>query len=396
MHVTRVERKIVDWLDQHKIGLFILIVSVIALWTRYVCLDMESRDWHIFLSGWFDRIKEGGGLKMIGTQVGDYNVIYQVIIALLTYLPFEPLHLYKAVSIVFDYVLAVGIGLLAMELKGKRRIYFALGYALTLFLPTCIFNSAMWGQCDSMYAAMLAFWFLFTLRKRHIVAFVFLGIAFALKLQTIFVLPFLIYHYVTRREFSILHGLIPLAFAIVPSILCGRHPLETFRIYLGQAVNNASLSLYFPNFWSIVTGKFNYIGQVAFYVAIALMGISLLCVMQKKQLLSTQEGQLYMLIWSVWTCLVFLPKMHERYAYFLEMLMVVAFLYNFRMFPLAALVETSAVVTYALYLWGDDSTLPSPMLVAVVLFLPAYAAYTGYIFYRGFKGNAQSGHLLKT
>ncbi len=246
MHVTRVERRIVDWLDQHKIGLFILIVSVIALWTRYVCLDMESRDWHMFLSGWFDQIKKGGGLKMIGAQVGDYNVIYQVIIALLTYLPFEPLHLYKAVSIVFDYVLAVGIRLLAMELKGKFRIYFALGYALTLFLPTCIFNSAMWGQCDSMYAAMLAFWFLFTLRKRHIVAFVFLGIAFALKLQTIFVLPFLIYHYVTRREFSILHGLIPLAFAIVPSILCGRHPLETFRIYLGQRPIMAASASTFP------------------------------------------------------------------------------------------------------------------------------------------------------
>lgn len=393
--MTNVERKIVARIERHRIALFIIIISAIALLARYVCLDMVSRDYRFYLSDWFEQIDEGGGLKALDTQVGNYNVIYQAIIALLTYLPFDPLHMYKAVSIVFDYVLAVGIGLLAMEFRGGRRIYFALGYALALFLPTCIFNSAMWGQCDSMYASMLAFWFLFTLRRRHVAAFVFLGLAFCLKFQTIFVLPFLIYHYIVRKEFSLLHGLIPLAFAIIPSVLCGRHPLETFRVYLGQASHSGSLYMLFPNFWSIITGEREYLGHVALFTTIAFLGIGLLCVMQRKHLLETREDQLYMLIWTMWTCLMFLPSMHERYGYFVEMLMVVAFLYNFKLFPIALLMETSAVVTYASYLWEESASISPPMQYAVLLYHPAYIAFTCYMLYRGFKGSAPNGRMLK-
>ena len=383
--MTTVERKIVEWLDRHKFALFIIAVSLLAFAARFAGKDMRSGDYHHCLEPWFEEIRDNGGLRALDKQVGNYNVIYQIIIALLTYLPFNPMYLYKAVSVVFDYVLAFGVGLLAMEYTNKRRSSFALAYAAVLLLPTCIFNSALWAQCDSIYVSMLVFWFLFMLRKRYIAAFVFLGIAFSLKFQTVFVLPFLIYHYVTRKEFSILHGLIPLAIVIIPCVLCGRHPLETFRIYMGQADTYKELYMNFPSFWVLVTYRYQYMGYISIFVAIGALGIGLLCVMYCKRFLESRENQLYMLIWTVWTCLMFLPSIHDRYGYLLEMLLIVAIFVNVKMLPIAVLVEASSVVTYATFLWKEQATIVEPELVSALMFQPAYMVFTCFLLYLGIK-----------
>ena len=64
-------------------------------------------------------ISRGGGLASLRHQTGNYNVLYQTAIALMTYLPMNPLTKYKALSILFDYVLAAGTGVLAV--MGTRR-----------------------------------------------------------------------------------------------------------------------------------------------------------------------------------------------------------------------------------------------------------------------------------
>ena len=163
---------------------------MLGLLVRLSGLGMVSGDYtQLALPWWFEEHQGGWRLGRTRQQVGNYNVVYQVIIALLTYLPVDPLYLYKGVSFIFDYLLAIGVGMLVRELTGKGKPAFALAYAVVLFLPTCIFNSALWAQCDSMYVSMLVFWFFFMLRKRFIPAFIFLGLAFSLKFQTIFVSP---------------------------------------------------------------------------------------------------------------------------------------------------------------------------------------------------------------
>ena len=124
--MTNVERRIVAFLVKHKFSLFLAAVSVLGLLVRLSGLDMVSGDYVNWLAPWFDEIRESGGLAALDQQIGNYNIVYQIIIALLTYLPFDSLHLYKAVSIAFDYVLAIGVGMLAREMTGRGKSIFAL------------------------------------------------------------------------------------------------------------------------------------------------------------------------------------------------------------------------------------------------------------------------------
>ena len=381
--MTNVERRIVAFLVKHKFSLFLAAVSLLGLLVRLSGLDMVSGDYVNWLAPWFDEIRESGGLAALDQQIGNYNIVYQIIIALLTYLPFDSLHLYKDVSIAFDYVLAIGVGMLAREMTGRGKSIFALAYSVVLFLPTCFLNSAFWAQCDSMYVSMLVFWFLYMLRKRYIPAFIFLGLAFSVKFQTIFVFPFLLCHYVDRREFSILHGLIPLAFAIVPNVLCGRHPLATFSIYLGQADYYKEIYMNFPSFWSITAQRFQFLGYVAMFLTVGLLGVGLYCLLHRGHFMDSRENQLHLLIWTAWTCLMFLPSMHDRYGYLVEILLIIAAMIDLKLFPIAMLAEFSAVITYSSFLWKSSAVLPEPLVWASALYIPAYVAFTYLLLRRG-------------
>ena len=88
-----------------------------------------------------------------------YNIPYNYFLALFSYLPIRDLYLIKWLSILFDVILAWGV----LRLVGLYRESAAAkltGFFLTFFLPTVILNGALWGQCDSIYAAF-AVWALY-------------------------------------------------------------------------------------------------------------------------------------------------------------------------------------------------------------------------------------------
>lgn len=86
--------------------LFFTVVSVIAIVLRYAGRDFLSDDMCIFLMPWYDTVKAMGGIKGLGTQVGDYNVLYQTLIAFMTGLPGQSMYLFKIFSVIFDFLLA--------------------------------------------------------------------------------------------------------------------------------------------------------------------------------------------------------------------------------------------------------------------------------------------------
>ena len=189
--MTRLERRALNWAERNRIWLFAAAVSVLAALIRLYGLDFHSGDYDGFLRPWSDEIKANGGLAAIGTQVGNYNVIYQVCIALMTCLPVHPLTAYKGLSVLFDYLLAGSAALVARELTGER-VRAALAYAAVLLLPSVFVYSAYWAQCDSIYTCFLMLSVLCLLKGRDTLAFVCVAAAFQFKLQAIFILPFLI------------------------------------------------------------------------------------------------------------------------------------------------------------------------------------------------------------
>ena len=205
--MTKIESKFFDFVQRHLPIFLIAAATILGMVIRYCGRSYQSGDFISFLNPWWSQI-EAGGLGGLKTQVGNYNIPYQIIIYILTLFPLKSLYAYKLVSIVFDVVLAISAGLLVNEVSGKKSDFvFALTYSLVFCSITVCFNSAFWAQCDSIYVSFILLSIYFLLKNKNIASFVLLGVSLAFKLQTIFILPVFLCYYITTRKVSILHFL---------------------------------------------------------------------------------------------------------------------------------------------------------------------------------------------
>lgn len=371
--MTEIEKKALDWADRHKVWLFAGAVSVLAALIRLNGLDFHSGDYDGFLRPWYDEIKANGGLAAIGTQVGNYNVLYQLCIALMTYLPIHPLTAYKGLSVLFDYLLALGAAGVTRELTGDR-VRAALAYAGVLLLPSVFVNSAYWAQCDAIYSFFLMMCVFCLLKKRDTLAFFCVAVAFQFKLQAVFILPFLIYMYVSERRFSIVNFLIIPLMSVAVSLLCGRGPLGSLRIYAEQTGQHTGMALSFPNIWNLISDRYDVFGGTAVLLTVALLGVGLLLVMRRGSGMTPQR-MMTVLIASLWTCCMFLPNMHERYAYFLNALLLIAAVAGGRLIGYAAVHEVLTLIMYAKCIWNGSVAYGTPMYLCAAVYVAAYVMF---------------------
>ena len=114
-------KKFIEVCKEHYLTLFVIVTSLFALLVRIAPLNFQSSDYSSFTSKWFDVLRENGGFKGLGTYVGDYNAPYMTIMAALTYIPVNSLYTIKAVSILFDFVLALSAGYLVAMLVNNNK-----------------------------------------------------------------------------------------------------------------------------------------------------------------------------------------------------------------------------------------------------------------------------------
>jgi len=372
--MTRLEQRLLDWADRHKALLFAAAISVIAALTRLCGLDWHSGDYDGFLHPWYDAIKANGGLAGLGEQVGNYNVLYQICIALMTYLPIHPLTAYKGLSVLFDYLLAACAGYMIYDLTDRDEVKAAAGYGVALMLPSVFFNSAYWAQCDAIYSFFLLLGIMCIMKKRELPAFFCAAIAFQFKLQAVFLLPFLAAYYLLSRRFTILYFLLIPLLGVPICLLCGRAPFDSLTIYLEQTGQHNGMTLSFPNVWNLVSDRYDLYGRAAVLVTAAALGLGLLFILRAKPALS-RANILDLAIWSVWTCVMFLPNMHERYAYFLNILMLVSAFVNVKRIGFAALFEVLTLIMYAKCFFKGSVAYSVPMDVCSALYVAAYVAF---------------------
>ena len=256
--------KVWKFIDKNKIFIFFIIITVISIAIRLCGIENESGDYCQFLEPWFNELKDNGGLSALNMDIGNYNAPYMTILALLTYLPIEPIISIKMVSIIFDYICAIGAMILVNKmLKHKKNVQFIsmITYMVVLFLPTVIVNSSMWAQSDSIYTAFVILALVSLIDEKYLRSFILLGVAFSFKLQFIFVLPIFILVYISKRKFPIYYFLIiPLVnFAMcIPSMIFGKTLSSCIDVYINQAGQYSDyLSLNFPSVYNIFLGTNN-------------------------------------------------------------------------------------------------------------------------------------------
>lgn len=376
----RIEKKVWEFAEKYKNYLFLGIITLLALAVRYTGRDICSCDLLTYLVPWYNEIWEAGGLRALRNQVGNYNIAYQTIIALFTYININCVYAYKIVSVVFDFLLALISAVLVCELTGKKKgeTTFCLVYATIIFWPTVVVNSAFWAQCDSIYTFFVILTVYCLYKEKFVRAFVFLGIAFAFKLQTVFILPFLICYYLYKKKFSIvMFGISVAVFWLsgIPAYLSGR-PLNTpFLIYMNQADEYHFMYMNIPSFWMLFCIDYDVLNRTALVVAVTLCGLGLYMILSGKKKMDSAEQFINTAAWFAWTCILFLPAMHERYTFMLDILLILLSFVNQKYIKYAMVSSGLSLFTYNIFLFGNGTLEP----IHAWIYLAAWLHYSYFV-----------------
>ncbi|MBQ9605504.1 MAG: hypothetical protein IJR45_08845, partial [Firmicutes bacterium] len=195
------EKKLLEELTRDKDVLFFIILTLLSVMVRIAGREFMTGDFYAFLR-WYGELKQNGGLAGLSNTTSDYSVLFQTILAFLTYIPLPVIYMLKAIFAFFDYALAIAAATIVCHMKKQKKfgVCFNTVYALVIFMPTVIINAAFWGQCDSIYTFFCMLTLLYLYKGGYKMAFRFLGIAFAFKLQTVFILPVGVSSYVWKKD----------------------------------------------------------------------------------------------------------------------------------------------------------------------------------------------------
>ena len=178
-------------------------------------------------------------------------------------------------------------------------------------------------------------------------------------MQAEFILPFFLLIYFVNKKFSIFNFvIIPLTMLItgLPVLLFGRSVFDIFLIYSDQTNRYTKVAMNYPSFWSIlfnVNSTDYYNSQkfaAVFLTIVVLAAIMLWCIINNVEL--TNQNMIYLAFILSYTCVLFLPQMHERYGYLYEILAIVLVLLNKKTIKLIVPLYIITLITYGNFLFG--------------------------------------------
>lgn len=367
-------------MSRKKFAALIVLISLAGMVLRLTGIYFEGIDYQVCLSGWFQDLKQGGGLKALAEFDGDYNLPYVTALFFLTYLPLEPIISIKLLSIAFDYLGAAVAAALIMEAspEDRRRTVGCLGYAVGLCLPTVVINSGYLAQSDGIWVALslLSFWFMSHDKPGR--GMFTLGCALSMKLQAMFIVPAILIYYWKKKKFSILHLVwIPVAIETlsIPAILAGCGWDIALKVYLRMLGEYPFVYYYYPNIWTFFQNAPYYVfGKIAIALTfVILLVFAVMLLGSKRQ--DTKSNYIDYIIWTAMTCAMFLPCMHERYNFLAEMLLAVFAVIKPKYRLPAILLEVISFLCYG-QLFLDWPAVSAQALAVCNLLIYGYLTYT--------------------
>lgn len=353
----KVDYLINNSIKNYKNEIYIVVAIIISIFIRKVFWSIESNDFKVFLSEWMHYLDNNGGVLGIKSINSNYNVSYLYLLGIGTYLPFNYLSLIKIISVIFDIFLAIGVFLLIGEIfkdSKRKKIISLIGSSLVLLSPNVILNSSAWAQCDSIYVSFIIYSMYYYLKHRYTRSFIFLGIAFAFKLQAIFIFPLYIILYLKENKFTILNFLlIPISSFIlyIPALIVGRPISKLWGIYFEQIGETQGLVYNFPSIYNLlpdISQIFRTTGILFTIFALGIIAIYTLNI--NKEYNSKDIIELGLITVVVIT--YFMPGMHDRYMYIADILSLIYCICNKKGFFIAIGINLMSFNSYIAYLFG--------------------------------------------
>lgn len=339
--------------------LLIIFATVFGCSIRYALRNVVAGDYKMFFEPWVATLREaGGGFQGLSAEFEyvDYTTPYLLILSFISICPFfNTLILMKMVSVFFDFVAAIAVGFIVYKMTDKKQSGY-MAYAVMLFVPTIVANGAMWAQCDIIFTSFVMLSLLFMLKDKPRASLIFYGIAFAFKLQTLFIAPLYVLLWV-KKKMKIQHFLwLPIMYfiGIIPSWIAGKNLWELLTVYLFQA--NGEMDIYklshkFPNVYQII-GTDSFLREYAdagIYFTLAVLMVLMYYIAQKN-FTFTKDLIIRMGMFFVMVVVFFLPHMHERYGILADVLSVIVAFSNPRKFYVPLIAIGCSFAGYTMYL----------------------------------------------
>ena len=341
-------------------------LCALAMLARVSFIERSSGDYDIYLADWMSKLAAGSFSEGMRANIGEYNVLYQYILFVITRLPVPALYAVKAVSFIGDAFLAGA----AAKLAGKNRSMPA--FALALLLPTLVLNGGMFAQCDSLYAACALWGLALSLDEKPVPAAACFALSLSFKLQSMFILPMVIVLWAGRklRVREALVFVLTLFAVMLPALLGGKSLGSILSIYTAQTGLYKGLTYNAPSFFGLMnTAGLDVYAYGNFGMALALGACAAVVVWGVRKAEQMEDEEIVCLALALVLLVVFLlPRMHERYFYLATPLSIIlACRRGGRFIPAAALIELATLICY----W-EMAALPLAslaMLSAIVLVL---------------------------
>lgn len=365
--------------------IFIVCLFAFAFIIRWKLMPIESGDFQGFLENWMNQIREGGGFRSLGYQISNYTSPYMYLMCMVSYLTENNLYGLKLLSIFFDYLASIAMFLIVYQMTDSVRKS-VLGMAALLLSPAVILDGAYWCQCDIIYTTFILYAFYCFLKDNSKWCMIFLGISFSFKLQALFIVPFFIIMWLKRKTIYLTDFLyLPVIYMIsaLPAWMAGRGFQELMMIYFEQAGTYPWGTLDYPNIYALLgeaMPDMRHAAEVSgagTFLTIILLG----CIayyLYEKNINLTNELIVTIALLTVAVTVYFLPHMHERYGFLIDLLAILYGILNVKKLPVVCGFMLVSILSFM------------PFLIAVHIVPIQYVSigllglivYVSYDFYR--------------
>jgi Gpi18-like mannosyltransferase len=351
-------------LQTHSIPQILCVGVMVALLIRWGLLYEESKDYVRHLEPWYDFIAANGGLAALKSDFSDYAPSYQywLVFASSGLAALPKVIAIKLPSLVGDFICAFFVYRL-VQLKYPQGKQPVAAFVTVLLTPTVFINSAFWGQCDSLYTSGLLACVYFLCLQQSAWAFISLGIAFAIKQQTVFLIPAL--GILALKERLSWSGFlwVPAVYVALalPAWVAGRPFQSLMLVYFNQANQYHRLSANAPSIFALFPFHqplyYFWFGLGLLLTLGAIAGVTRCVLKSNSPITSAQIIALAFL--SVLMVPYFLPKMHDRYFYPADVLAIPFGFYFPQYYWVAVVVEVISLFSYIPRLWVVE---PLPLI----------------------------------
>lgn len=345
----------------HYLVLGLVMIGILA---RIVSLEKINDDLTNYLFPWYEYISTNGILKSLGEKFSNYSPAYTYLLAIVTTLPLKKIIAIKSISILMDIINCIVIYKI-VKLKYPVGSIPLIASSIFWCLPTVIFNSAYWGQCDGIYTGFLLLTLYMFMLGRYLIGIVYFSVAIAFKLQAIFMAPIILVLYLKfflkleknkfNSEFKFWYFLlVPIIYILIslPTVFLGRDLFEVLSVYFHQTETYKYLNINAPNLYFLVSNDHYYsLSKYGLISAVVCFFIWIIYTTKLKFIQYSNQLAISTLA-SVSLAPMLLPMMHERYFYPTDVISLLVAFYIPRFWFLPIIFQLTSFLAYSRWLLG--------------------------------------------